>query len=135
MLGWTGDIENATRENTDYRSVLFTGTHVQLTVMSIPPGGDIGWEAHPTIDQFLRIESGRGRVEFGASESHVDEAYEIDGDWAIIVPAGVWHNVVNLGGEDMKLYSLYGPPQHAPGTVHHTKANAEAAEHATVAQP
>jgi mannose-6-phosphate isomerase-like protein (cupin superfamily) len=93
------------------------------------PGEDIGREAHPHLDQFLRIESGSGRVEFGRTEDAVEETHDVADDWAIIVPAGVWHNVVNTGEGDLKLYSIYAPPEHPDGTVHRTKADAEAAEH------
>lgn len=129
MLGWVDDVERATLENTNFRAVLFTGAHTQLTVMCLQPGEEIGWEAHDHIDQFLRLEQGTGRAEFGSSEDGVDETHEIEDDWAIIVPAGVWHNVVNTGDEPLKLYSLYSPPEHPDGTVHVTKAEADAAEH------
>ena len=128
MLGWVADVEKATLENTNFRTVLFTGEHTQLTVMSIEPGWEIGWEAHHDIDQFLRVEQGTGRAEFGATEDRVDETHDVEDDWAIIVPAGVWHNVVNTGGEPLKIYSLYSPPEHPDGTVHVTKADADAAE-------
>jgi mannose-6-phosphate isomerase-like protein (cupin superfamily) len=129
MLGWVGDIEQATLENTNFRTVLFTGEHSQLTVMRLAAGEDIGLESHPDNDQFIRIEHGQGRVELGISKGSVDETHEVEDDWAIIIPAGVWHNVVNTGGDELKLYSLYSPPEHPPGTVHRTKADAEAAEH------
>jgi mannose-6-phosphate isomerase-like protein (cupin superfamily) len=129
MLGWVGDIERATLENETFRTVLHTGDHLQLTVMRLAPGEDIGRERHPHTDQFLRIESGAGRVEFGRSEDAVDETHDVEDDWAIVVPAGVWHNVVNTGDGDLKLYSLYAPPEHPDGTVHRTKADAMAAEH------
>lgn len=128
MLGWVDDIERATLENETFRTVLFTGEHVQLTVMRLGPGEDIGRESHSHLDQFIRIETGQGRVEFGTGEDGVDETHEVGDDWAIIIPAGVWHNVVNTGTGELKLYSLYAPPQHPPGTVHRTKADAEAAE-------
>jgi mannose-6-phosphate isomerase-like protein (cupin superfamily) len=128
MLGWVGDIERTTLENETYRTVIHTGEHTQLTVMRLAPGEDIGREAHPHLDQFLRIESGTGQVEFGRSGDGVDETHDVEDDWAIIVPAGVWHNVVNTGDRDLKLYSLYAPPEHPDGTVHRTKADAEAAE-------
>jgi mannose-6-phosphate isomerase-like protein (cupin superfamily) len=129
MLGWVEDIERATLENENFRTVLHTGEHVQLTVMRLQPGEDIGRERHPHTDQFLRIESGTGRVEFGRNEDAVDETHDVEDDWAIVVPAGVWHNVVNTGDGDLKLYSLYAPPEHPDGTVHRTKADAMAAEH------
>jgi mannose-6-phosphate isomerase-like protein (cupin superfamily) len=128
MLGWVGDIEQATLDNTTFRTVLFTGTHEQLTVMRLEPGEDIGREVHDDHDQCLRIEEGRARVEFGRSADEVDETHEVEDDWAIIVPAGVWHNVVNEGDTDV--YSLYAPPEHPPDTVHRTKAEADAAERA-----
>lgn len=129
MLGWVGDIERATLENTTFRTVLFTGEHAQLTVMRLAPGEDIGREVHPHTDQFIRIEAGRARVEFGTSEDRVDESHDLQDDWALVIPAGVWHNVVNAGDGDLKLYSLYSPPEHPPHTVHRTKAEAEADEH------
>jgi mannose-6-phosphate isomerase-like protein (cupin superfamily) len=129
MLGWVGDIERATLGNETFRTVLHTDDRLQLTVMRLGPGEDIGRERHPQTDQFLRIESGTGRVEFGRSEDAVDETHAVEDDWAIVVPAGVWHNVVNTGDGDLKLYSLYAPPEHPDGTVHHTKADAMAAEH------
>ncbi|MGH3013064.1 MAG: cupin domain-containing protein [Gaiellaceae bacterium] len=128
MLGWVDDIERATLDNDTFRTVLFTGEHTQLTVMRLAPGEDIGREAHDHIDQFIRIEQGSARVEFGAAEDRVDETHEVSDDWAAIVPAGVWHNVVNTGDRELKLYSLYSPPEHPDGTVHETKADAEEAE-------
>ena len=127
-LGWVHDIEHATLANDTFRTVLFTGEHHQLTVMSIPPGEDIGLEVHPENDQFLRIEQGDARVELGRAEGSIDETHEVKADWAIIIPAGVWHNVVNIGWDELKLYSLYAPPHHPDGTVHETKAEAEASE-------
>jgi mannose-6-phosphate isomerase-like protein (cupin superfamily) len=129
MLGWVGDIEQATLDNEAFRTVVFTGEHTQLTVMRLAPGEDIGREAHPHLDQFIRIEQGKARVELGRTEDQVDETHDVEDDWAVIVPAGVWHNVVNTGSGDVKLYSLYSPPEHPPDTVHRTKAEAEAAEH------
>jgi mannose-6-phosphate isomerase-like protein (cupin superfamily) len=130
MLGWTADIEKATLDNDTFRTVLFTGEHTQLTVMRLGPGEDIGREAHHDRDQFLRIEQGRARLELGTAEDRVDETHEVEDDWAIIIPAGVWHNVVNTGEGELKLYSLYSPPEHPDGTVHRTKAEAEEAERA-----
>jgi len=131
MLGWVDDIEAVTRGNGDFRRVLFTGSHTQLTVMRLAPGEDIGREVHPHLDQFLRIEQGRGRLELGTAEDSVDEAHDVGEDWAFIVPAGVWHNVVNTGDGDLRLYSLYSPPEHPEGTIHRTKRDAEQAEHAS----
>ncbi|MGH8907617.1 MAG: cupin domain-containing protein [Egibacteraceae bacterium] len=130
MLGWVGNVEEATLENTDFRKVLFTGGQVQLTVMRLAPGEEIGLEMHDNLDQFLRIEQGKARVTLGRSEEQVDEEHEVEDDWAVIVPGGVWHNVTNTGTDELKLYSLYSPPEHPAGTVHHTKTDADAAEHA-----
>lgn len=129
MAGWVGDIEQETTGNDAFRRVVFTGEHTQLTVMSLEPGEEIGREVHEDRDQFLRIESGQARVEFGPGEDEVDETHDVEDDWAVIVPAGTWHNVVNTGSGELKLYSLYSPPEHPDGTVHRTKADAEAAEH------
>ena len=129
-LGWVDDIERLTLENDTFRTVVFTGEHTQLTVMSIPVGEDIGLEVHPDNDQFIRIEQGSARIELGRSKDALDEQHDASADWALIVPAGVWHNVVNVGDEDLKVYSLYSPPHHPDGTVHATKADAEAAEEA-----
>jgi mannose-6-phosphate isomerase-like protein (cupin superfamily) len=128
MLGWVADIERATLDNENFRTVLWTGEHSQLTVMRIAPGEDIGKEVHPDHDQFIRIEQGNGRAELGPSEDEVEETHDVKDAWAIIVPAGTWHNVVNTGDGDLKVYSLYSPPEHPPKTVHRTKADAEAAE-------
>lgn len=129
MLGWVGNIETITLENNNFREVITTGEHSQLTVMSVPPGEEIGWEAHGHLDQFLRIEQGTARLDLGGSGGNVDESHDIVDDWAVIVPAGVWHNVVNTGDEDLKLYSIYSPPEHPDGTIHKTKADADADEH------
>jgi len=127
-LGWSADIESATLANETFRTVLFTGKHTQLTVMHLQPGEEIGLEAHDEIDQFIRIESGLARVTMGSSKETVDETHELEDDWAVMIPAGVWHNVINVGNEPLKLYSLYSPPEHPDGTVHATKADADAAE-------
>ena len=128
MTGWVGDIEDETLTNDTFRTVLFTGKQLQLTVMRLQPGEEIGVEMHDHLDQFLRIEQGSGEVDMGSSEDSVDETRAVEDDWAIIVPAGTWHNVRNTGEVAMKLYSIYSPPEHPDGTVHRTKADAEAAE-------
>lgn len=128
MLGWVGDIERATLDNDTFRTVLHTGEHTQLTVMRLGPGEEIGAEAHPDLDQFIRIEQGEARVELGAATGQIDETHELSDDWAVIIPAGVWHNVVNRGSGELRLYSLYSPPEHPPETIHRTKAEADAAE-------
>ena len=129
MPGWVGDIERQTLDNETFRTVVFTGGNMQLTVMSIEPGDDIGAEVHDGHDQFLRIESGSARVELGGSDGAPQDVHEVEDDWAVIVPSGTWHNVINTGSEPLKVYSLYAPPEHPDGTVHRTKADALAAEH------
>jgi mannose-6-phosphate isomerase-like protein (cupin superfamily) len=130
MTGWVGNIEKTTLGNKNFRTVVFTGKHTQLTVMSIEVGGEIGREVHPHLDQFLRVEQGKGRLELGPTEENIAETYDVSDDWAMIIPAGTWHNVVNVGNDELKVYSLYSPPEHPDGTVHRTKADADAAEHA-----
>lgn len=129
MTGWVGNVEEATLENTNFRTVLFTGANIQLTVMRLAPGEEIGVEMHDHLDQFLRIEQGSAKVTFGPSAEKVEEEYEVEDDWAIIVPGGTWHNVINTGTGPLKLYSLYAPPEHPSGTIHRTKEEADAAEH------
>ena len=119
------NIERATRQNNNYRTALWTGNHLQVTLMSINPGGDIGLEVHPTVDQFIRIEQGNGLVQMGNSRYRLDYQKRVhDGD-AVMVPAGTWHNLTNMGNGPIKLYTIYAPPEHARGTVHRTKADAE----------
>lgn len=123
------DIEDATLSNDTFRTALWTGAHLQLTVMSIPVGGEVGLEMHDDRDQFLRIESGKARVQMGPERDDLRFDREVEDDWVILVPAGSWHNVTNLGDEPLKLYSLYAPPEHPKGTVHKTKAESDAAHH------
>jgi len=120
------DINKATLANDTYRTALWTGKKLQLTLMSINPGEDIGLEVHPDNDQFLRIEKGTGVVQMGNSRDNLYFHQNVYDDYAIFVPAGTWHNVTNLGKEAMKIYTIYAPPHHPHGTVHQTKAIAEA---------
>jgi len=115
--GYVTDIDQATRENHAFRKVLYTGSHSQLVVMSLKPGEEIGKETHQ-VDQFFRIEQGNARLKMDGKEYHVAK------NSAFIVPAGTEHNVINTGHEDLKLYTIYSPPQHPPGTIHETKADA-----------
>jgi mannose-6-phosphate isomerase-like protein (cupin superfamily) len=125
MTGYVGAIERATLENGFFRQVLFTGTYAQLVVMALQPGEEIGNEVHGDVDQFFRIEAGQAKFVFGDTEEHVVG----DGD-AVVVPAGTYHNVINASSDEpLKLYTIYSPPNHPEGTVHKTKAEAEAAEH------
>lgn len=119
------DIEKATLDNENFRDTLWTGKFLQMTVMSIPSGGEIGAEIHDDHDQFLRIEAGQGHVMIGESEDNLDIDQVVSDDWAIFVPAGKWHNVVNEGEEELKVYSIYAAPDHVPGTIHATKEDAD----------
>lgn len=119
------DIEKDTLDNPDFRITRWTGKNIQLTLMSIPVGGDIGLEVHETHDQFLRLEQGTGRVQMGTAKDQLSFEREVGADWAVFVPAGTWHNITNIGKEPIKLYAIYGPPDHAHGTVHATQADAE----------
>ena len=125
---WVGDIEELAEKNETFRTVVWTGAHSELTVMSIAPGEEIGLEVHPQIDQFLRVEEGHATVKAGPAKDNLTETYEVKDDWAFIIPAGTWHNVINTGKKALKLYTVYAPRNHAPGTVHKTKADAERAE-------
>jgi len=121
MKGYVDDIEQATLANEDFRRVLYTGRNLQLVLMTLPPGCDIGEEVHDEIDQFFRIEEGKGIVRIDGVDNRVED------DFAVIVPAGARHNVINTGSAPLKLYTLYGPPEHKEGTVHRTKEEADAA--------
>jgi len=123
------NIDEATKQNDTFRTALWTGDYLQLTLMSIPVGGEIGLEIHPDLDQFLRIEEGQGIVKMGDEKNCLDFRKKIYDDYAIIIPAGKWHNLINTGNKPIKLYSIYAPPQHPYGTVHLTKADADAEEH------
>ena len=121
MKGYADDIERATKANTDFRRVLYTGHHLQLVLMTLPPGCDIGEEVHDDRDQFFRIEEGEGEISIDGV------AHQVKDDMAVIVPAGARHNVVNTGNGPLQLYTLYGPPEHRDRTVHATKDEAGAA--------
>jgi len=123
------DIEAATLGNGAFRTTLWTGTHLQLTLMCLQPEEEIGLEVHHDIDQFLRVEQGTGRVVMGQTRDDLSFKRELADDDVVLVPAGWWHNVTNTGSGPLRLYSVYGPAEHEPGTVHLTKAEADAAEH------
>jgi mannose-6-phosphate isomerase-like protein (cupin superfamily) len=129
------DLETATVENTDYRTVAWSGKYLQLTLMSIQPGDDIGLETHPETDQFLRVDAGRGRVQMGPAKDQLDFDREVEDGWAIVVPAGTWHNVTNIGDEPLQLYAVYAPVHHAAGAVHPTAEEAERQEEAGEDEP
>jgi len=119
MKGYCDNIEARTVENDDFRRVLYTGEHLQLVLMTLKPGEEIGEEVHEDRDQFFRIEAGEGTV-------YIDGVgNEVEDDFAVIVPAGARHNVVNTGGAPLRLYTIYGPPEHKDGVVHKDKAQAE----------
>ncbi len=124
------NIDDAALQNNNFRTALWTGQHLQVTLMSIGVGEDIGLENHPNLDQFLRIEQGRGVVQMGDDPNNLNFQRNVEEDFAIVIPAGKWHNLTNTGNEPLKLYSIYAPPQHPKGTVHKTKADAMAAEEA-----
>ena len=124
MAGYSIDIEKATIENDYFRKVLFTGPHMQLVLMTLQPGEDIGQETHDEHDQFIRVEAGTGRAMVGGEE------FELHDGSIVVIPAGAQHNVINESRtEPLRLYTLYAPPEHPDGTVHRTKEEAEAAEH------
>lgn len=120
------NIDKAAGCNANFRTALWTGEYFQVTLMSIPVGGDIGLEMHDDTDQFLRIEQGFGIVRFGKSKCDVKDIQRVNCHDAVIVPAGTWHNIVNCGNVPLKLYSIYAPPHHPFGTVHKTKEEAQA---------
>lgn len=117
MKGYFVNIEDETKDNGDYRRVLYTSKHSQLVVMSVEPGDEIGEEIHE-LDQFIRVEKGKAKVVLNKTEER-----EIEDDWAVVIPAGVWHNVINTGDEPLKLYTIYSPPEHKDGVVQKTKAD------------
>ncbi len=121
-------IEEAAKQNNNYRTAIWTGKHLQVTLMSINVGEDIGLEIHPTLDQFLRIEEGQGLVQMGKSKDRLDFQANVHENYAIMVPAGTWHNLINTGNKPIKLCSIYASPQHPHGIVQETKPIAMAAE-------
>ena len=124
MTGFHGSIEKLTLKNKYFRQVLFTGKYCQLVVMCLQTGEEIGGEVHPNVDQFFRIEEGKAKFVLNHNEEFV-----VRGADAVVVPAGTHHNVINASkSEPLKLYTIYSPPNHPDGTVHKTKAEAEAAE-------
>ncbi|WP_233192110.1 cupin domain-containing protein [Sporosarcina sp. P34] len=127
-MPFTINIEEATTRNQTFRTVLWTGDHFQLTLMSIAPGEDIGLEMHPHTDQFIRLEEGQGIVQIGHRKDRVDFERHVQDQDIVIIPAGTWHNLFNTGTIPIKLYSIYAPPNHPHGTIHETKAIAEEME-------
>ncbi|HSN42627.1 MAG TPA: cupin domain-containing protein [Propionibacteriaceae bacterium] len=115
------DLETATIQNPNYRTVAWSGKYLQVTLMSIPIGGDIGLEEHPETDQFIRLDKGQGRAQIGPSETELTFDKEVTDGWCVLVPAGSWHNITNTGDEPLQLYTIYAPQHHTPGKVHETK--------------
>lgn len=124
MQPYSGNIEEQTQENANFRKVIFTGAHSQLVLMSLKPGEDIGAEVHPNVDQFFRFESGEGKAIIDGVE------YPLKDGVAVVVPAGAEHNIMNTGTTDLKLYTIYSPANHPDGTVHATREEAMKAEEA-----
>ena len=114
------DIQEATVENDTFRTTLWTGVNLQLTVMTLQPGDNIGLEVHEDHDQFLRIEEGNGLVQMGPNADELDFEAKVEDDSAVFVPAGTWHNLTNTGDIPLRLYSIYAPSEHPRGTVHET---------------
>lgn len=121
------DLETETIQNLNYRSVRWSGRYLQLSLMSIPPGSDIGLEKHAETDQFIRLDGGRGRVQMGPQKNQLTFDREVSDGWCVLVPAGTWHNITNIGQDPMQLYTIYAPAHHKPGTTHST-ADAAAAD-------
>lgn len=119
------NIKEATKQNNNFRTALWTGQHLQITLMSINVGESIGLEIHPNTDQFIRIEQGIGLVQMGDDKNNLNFERKVYDDFAIVIPAGKWHNITNIGNVPIKLYSIYAPPKHPKGTVHSTKEDAE----------
>ncbi len=119
------NIDRSAKENRNFRTALWTGEYLQVTLMSIPPQGEIGIEMHENVDQFLRIEDGYALVLMGQNKNALNYRKRVNSDYAVIVPSGTWHNIINIGNKPLKLYSIYTMPQHPFGTVHRTKSEAE----------
>ena len=115
------NINEVTKQNNNFRTALWTGNHLQVTLMSINVGESIGLEMHPDVDQFIRIEQGYGLVQMGNNKNNLNFERKVYDDFAIIIPAGKWHNLTNIGNVPIKLYSIYAPPNHPKGTIHRTK--------------
>lgn len=119
------NIDDYTKENENYRTTIWTGEKLQVTLMSIQPGDDIGLEVHKGIDQFLRIEEGKGLCQMGDAKDNLSFEQEVTDDDVILVPANTWHNVTNTGDQPLKIYSIYAGPDHLQGTIHKTHQDAK----------
>ncbi len=128
-MPWVLDIEEATVDNDNYRATKWTGKHMQMVLMSLKPGETIDLEIHDGLDQFIRIEQGEARVRMGKSEDNLDFDKNVSDDWALFIPAGYWHQVINTGNTDLKLYTIYSPMEHPAGTVNKTYEDAREYHH------
>ncbi|MGN1165980.1 MAG: cupin domain-containing protein [Lachnospiraceae bacterium] len=126
---YVANMEQLEQKNTNFRTAIWTGEHLQMTLMCIPSFGEIGLENHEDTDQFIRIEQGRAIVRMGKCKNHLDFQRNVCKGDAVFVPAGTWHNIVNVERNPLKVSSIYAPPHHPKGTVHRTKAEAEWEEH------
>lgn len=118
------NLEQETRDNQNYRAVAWSGRYLQVTLMSIPVGADIGLEAHPDTDQFLRLDAGRGRVRMGGTRDSLTFDEVVEDGWCVLVPAGTWHDITNVGDVPMQVYAIYAPAHHKPGKIHKTALDA-----------
>lgn len=123
------NIDHASKMNRNFRTAIWTGADLQLTLMSIPTRSDIGFEMHEDVDQFICIEEGRAIVCMGNCPNGMNDRHVVNSGCAVIIPAGTWHNVINVGKSPLKLYSVYAPPNHPYGTVHRTKKEGERSEY------
>lgn len=123
------NMEQASMENTNFRTAVWTGEDLQMTIMCIPPCGEVGLEIHKDTDQFIRVENGRAMVRMGKDKDWPDFRRELRSGDGVFIPAGTWHNIVNMGRMSLKLSSIYAPPHHPKGTIHRTKEEADMEEH------
>ena len=123
---WVVDIEDLTEKNSSFRVAKWTGKNLQMTVMLIKPGGEIGLEKHDKGDQFIRVEKGNARVIMGKNRDRLNFDRKVSDDWAIFIPEGFWHNIINEGNQPLKIYVIYAPPEHRAGTIHKTFEESEA---------
>ena len=124
---WVVNLDSLTLQNPAFRSTLWTGRSLQMTVMSLKPGEEIGLEKHDQGDQFIRVEQGAARVVMGAAKDRLTFDRQVSDGWAVLIPGGNWHNVINSGSKPLKVYVIYAPPEHPAGTVHNTRKDAAAA--------
>lgn len=125
---YVADIERSAIQNTNFRTAIWTGSHLQMTLMCIPAGGEIGWEIHSDTDQMLRVEQGSAVVKMGRCKNQTECQQNMCKSDVVFIPAGTWHNVINIGRTPLKLSSVYAPPHHPKGTIQPTKKDAEKEE-------